>query len=324
MRVLVQSITVFCPDTVPTHPAENYMAEQKDFYKSLLDNLDVGIYFVDDKRRITFWNKGAERLSGYNKDEVVGRWCGDGLLNHTDDEGEVLCNENCPLKKTLIEGGSQKGEFFLKHAQGFRFPVEVTANPIKDDDGNIIGAVEIFTDISPKVTTRQKIEELQEKAYTDVLTGVTNRRYSDIKGKHCCKDLRQYEIPFGLIFIDIDNFKSINDTFGHLVGDEVLKIVAETLSRVVRTNDVVGRWGGDEFVVIVKNVDKIILKKIADKLVKLISTTEVITGGKKVPITISAGAAIGMQEDTLECLLRRADQAMYASKDQGGNRSTFD
>lgn len=300
------------------------MTQIDDFYKTLLVNLDVGIYFVDEKRHITFWNKGAERLTGYKSEDVLGSWCGDGLLNHVDAEGNLLCGTNCPLKDTIADGESRKAEIFLKHARGFRVPVEVTANPIRNEAGKIVGAVEVFTDISPKVTAREQINELSKAAHTDKLTGTANRRYSDLILERSFHDLHHYAIPFGVIFIDIDNFKQVNDQFGHLVGDDAIKIVADTLINAVRTSDLVGRWGGDEFILVLNSINEEILDRIAQKIVMMISTAELKHEQQRIPITISAGLGMAAQEDTLESLISRANTAMYSSKNQGGNRSTFE
>lgn len=299
------------------------MITPDEFYKDLLTNLDVGIYFVDEMRHITFWNKGAERLTGYKSEDVIGSWCGDGLLNHVDEAGNLMCGTACPLKATIQDGKHRKKEVFLKHARGFRVPVEVSADPIRDQSGKIVGAVEVFTDISPKVTARERIRELSKAAYTDKLTGAANRRYSDLILERSFHDLHHYSIPFGAIFLDIDDFKQVNDSYGHLVGDEVIKMVADTLTSTVRTSDLVGRWGGDEFILILDNLDEEILERIANKIVKLISAAELKHKEKRIPITTSAGLSMASEEDTIESLVGRVSRAMYKSKRQGGNRSTL-
>ena len=113
----------------------------ENFYKKLLSRLNIGIYFVDRNRKITFWNKGAEEISGYPEDQVKGHSCADGILMHINEKGEVLCNTGCPLHATIQDGKTRDMVVYMKHAKGHRLPVHVTANPIKDKDGEIIGAV---------------------------------------------------------------------------------------------------------------------------------------------------------------------------------------
>ena len=128
--------------------AENSFSNLPDsFYRQLLHSLDDGIYFVDRFRRIVFWNQGAEKISGYSFDEVQGRFCGDGLLQHVDFDGNIMCGAGCPLTATIKDGQNHEVDVYLKHKNGHRVPVKVISSPVYNADGDIIGAVERFTDI---------------------------------------------------------------------------------------------------------------------------------------------------------------------------------
>ena len=102
------------------------------FFRELIDNSTEGIYFLDRARRITYWNRGAERLTGYPADEVVGRCCADGLLQHMDPNGRLLCNDGCPMEATMRDGRERAAEIFLHHKQGHRVPITVRAFPIRE------------------------------------------------------------------------------------------------------------------------------------------------------------------------------------------------
>src|SRR5512142_1670458 len=121
------------------------MTEEKDFYKDIIDNLYDGVYFVDRDRVITYWNKGAERITGYKAAQVIGRACRDNVLNHVTADGTELCDAECPLAACMWDGKVREADVFLHHADGHRVPVLGRAAPLRDEAGNITGAVETFS-----------------------------------------------------------------------------------------------------------------------------------------------------------------------------------
>ena len=220
------------------------MPEDDTPYKSCLDNLYDGVYFLDPNRKITYWNKAAERLTGYRADEVLGTCCKDNVLMHVDAGGICLCDRSCPAAETLADGQLRQADVFLHHKDGHRIPVSVRVAPIHGTNNEIMGAIQIFSDDSPKAAMAQRIEELRKLALYDPLTGLGNRRYGEMFLQTRFEEMRRYDWPFGIFFIDIDHFKRVNDVHGHDVGDKVLAMVAKTLAANVRSFDVVTRWGG--------------------------------------------------------------------------------
>lgn len=297
----------------------NSQATENQFYKKLMDNLYDGVYFVDDERRITYWNKGAERITGYQSDQVIGRYCHSNILNHVTEAGQYLCQEGCPLLATIKDGQPREAEMYLHHAEGHRVPVQIRTSPIHDDDGEIVGAVETFSNNQVLFKMRRKVDQLEQNILLDTVTGIGNRAYSEIKIKSALGEYKQHGVPFGLLFLDVDRFKNFNDTFGHAVGDKVLKIVANTLSHNLRIIDICGRWGGEEFIVLLSDVDNNGLVEVAEKLRFLISQSDV---GDELTATASFGATLVRDDDTFESLIHRADSLMYQSKINGRNRVT--
>lgn len=285
-----------------------------DFYHELLDNLSEGIYFVDRNRRITYWNKAAERLTGYKASEVAGFKCSDNILVHVDDRGTQFCTSVCPLEATMEDGLPRQVSVYLKHKNGHRLPVSVNANPIRNKMGIIVGAVETFSDNSAAVALNERLNELEQLALIDKLTGVGNRRFADNTIEDKFGELNRYGWPFGVVFCDIDDFKSVNDRYGHDVGDEALKMVAKTLSGAVRSVDSVFRWGGDEFLVAVTNVNAIQLKETAARLKALVAASALPAAGDSLKVTVSVGCTLAQPGDDPQKLLRRVDILMYQSK----------
>ncbi|MEI6047090.1 MAG: GGDEF domain-containing protein, partial [Chloroflexota bacterium] len=299
------------------------MISNGEFYRKLLDHVYDGVYFVDRNRKITFWNKGAEQLTGYTSERVIGSSCSDNLLNHMNEEGTVLCKAGCPLAKTIADGQPRQAQVYLKHADGHRVPVLVRVLPFLDEMGNVVGGVETFSDNSALVTTLSQVNELQRTVARDLLTGVGNRQYIEMKLQSCLSEFKMQLLPFGLLFIDIDHFKRVNDTYGHNTGDKVLKMVANTLSCNVRATDFLGRWGGEEFVALIPNLRENHLANIANKLRHLVAGSQLQVDQHEVRVTISIGATLAQGEDTAETLVGRADQLLYQSKSSGRNCVSF-
>jgi len=293
-----------------------------DFYSKVLDSLGEGVYFVDLNRNITYWNKGAESLTGYAAADMLGRNCADDLLAHVDNQGKTLCLDGCPLLKTMADGSSCKADVFLRHRDGHRVPVSLSVIPVLDPNGQPRGAVEIFTDNSERLALMEKVAELQRDALLDPLTGLANRRYATEALGNMLNQMHRYGWSFGLLFIDIDDFKTINDKYGHDVGDTVLKMVARTLEANSRSFDIVARWGGEEFLVIVVNVDEAKLFRVAYKLRTLVSKSSIHVGNENISVAISVGATLPRAEDTVKILLRRADQLMYENKAKNRQRAS--
>ena len=290
----------------------------------ILDSLFDGVYFVDNEMRITYWNAAAERISGFSRAEVIGSCCADNLLRHVDGAGCDLCNDGCPLSATIGDGKPREAPVFLHHRLGHRVPVSVRTSPVYDERGGVIGAVEIFSDNSSSLRILLEYEKLKQDAFIDPLTGIGNRRYGEMSLSTRMYDLHHHAIPFGLMFLDIDHFKRFNDRYGHKTGDDVLAMVAKSISCALRTIDVVARWGGEEFIVILPGANPVVLRAVAERIRMLIEKSFITAGADRLNVTISLGATVSRVDDTIKTVVGRADRLMYQSKEEGRNRFTVD
>jgi diguanylate cyclase (GGDEF)-like protein/PAS domain S-box-containing protein len=300
------------------------MSDEADFYKEIIDQLYDGIYFVDRDRVITYWNKGAERITGYSSAQTLGRACRDNLLNHVTEDGVQLCHNGCPLAAVMEDGNPRESEVFVHHADGHRLPVVVRATALRDRAGNIIGAIESFSNNSSVINARRRLSEMSQIVYTDALTRVGNRQHMEGRLHALIAEFKNTQKLAGLLFIDIDRFKKVNDTYGHDVGDKALCMVANTICHGLRSTDTIGRWGGEEFVAILYDVfDEKTLLKIAEKIRMLVQVSHLETNTQSLSVTISIGATRLYANDTPESILQRADGLMYRSKQAGRNRVTL-
>lgn len=300
------------------------MSSADDFYKGVLDNLYDGVYFVDRDRRITYWNKGAERITGYARKQVLGHSCRDGLLNHVSVEGVELCKDSCPLAACMDDGKVREADVFLHHADGHRVPVLVRAAPLRDPRGRIIGAVESFSSDTGTLTVRSELHKLRRSIETDALTGVASRQYLQSRLRGVIAEVEHpSDTRAGLLFVDVDDFKHFNDVYGHDAGDKALRMVARTLRNSLRETDVVGRWGGEEFMAILLDVGSLdTLDALAERSRLLVGLSGLNLGDDPMTITVSMGATLFRAGDTAESIVQRADALMYQSKRDGKNRVT--
>jgi len=298
--------------------------KEEEFYKNILFNIQDGVYFVDNKRRITFWNKGAETITGFKSDEIIDKHCYDTILIHVDETNKRFCENGCPLAGTIKDGQNRTVNAFFHHKSGHRVPTQLKTSPIRDSEGKIIGAVEIFNDDSENYENIDVIKKLKKDSLIDILTNIANRKYVEQKISESLNEFNRYGKKFGLLFIDIDHFKEINDNFGHDIGDEILKIVTKTLFKNIRSFDTVGRWGGEEFIVLIQNTEIKLLEKTANKLRSLVGASSYYHHDldKYISVTISIGATISRIGDKLKEMITRSDSLMYQSKKKGRNKVT--
>ena len=289
----------------------------------VLENLHDGLYCTDTHRVITFWNHAAERITGYTAAEVLGRSCAANILVHVDTDGRSLCGGLCPLAMAMADSVGREAEVFLRHKDGHRVPVLVRTGPLKDRAGQVVGGIELFTDLSNILANNSRVRELEQLALLDNLTQLANRTYLLREIEARFEEMRRYGIPFGLLFMDIDFFKRFNDTYGHDVGDEVLKLVASTFVANSRAFDVYGRWGGEEFVGVIRSIDAEDLAALGNRMRVLVNQSFLMHDEARLGVSISLGATVAHPDDTAESLIKRADHLLYQSKKEGRNRLTL-
>lgn len=287
-------------------------------YEQMLNNVYEGVYFVDKTRKITFWNSGAERITGFKADEILGKYCYENILNHVDENGNHLCLEGCPLQKTLSDEKLRVTVLYLHHKEGYRLKVNIKVFPMYNEQNELVGAAEVFVQSKKAFASDLTEKELKSIAYIDQLTKVPNRRATESTLNLHIDEFERDRQQFGIVFLDIDHFKYVNDNYGHNIGDEVLKMIAQTLNQAIRSIDFVGRWGGEEFIIILEDISDENFSTILDKLLMLVRESRLrISDGEEIAVTASLGAAMVRKGDVMETLVARADENMYYVKQNG-------
>ena len=289
-------------------------------FRQVLDAISDGVYVTAEDRRIVYWSAGAETITGYGADEVLGRPCSDEILVHTDLHGNRLCVDGCPLQDCLDTGRERAvSEVFLRRKDGERLAVYVKTTVLEID--GVRYGVEIFGEletVAGKQLTAQ-VQELSASAISDPLTGLFNRRYLDAALAQQFAMFQRLGRRYGIIAVDLDELKAINDSLGHGVGDEAIRFVASILSDNVRKMDVAARYGGDEFVMICSVATPDDLAVHGRRLVRLIHDSRFAPAEDSgLRVTVSAGGTLVAVDDEDErAAMTRADKAMYAAKHNG-------
>ena len=284
---------------------------------STLQGLADAVIATDEQGRVRFMNPVSERLLGRRGDEMLNTPVGKLVVLLDSQRGEPLAD---PAARALASGRPTAAETATVRAQSDAesIPVEVQASPICDGP-RVLGAVLVMRDI----TERRRTEAAQARlTRIDALTSLPNRAALQPQLEAMAAAALRLGSTLGVMFLDLDGFKQVNDSFGHHAGDEVLVEVARRLKEAVRVEDFVARLGGDEFVVLAGNLAQSnSASTVADKLIAAVAQPFALEGGREVSVTLSIGISLCPQDsaDAAE-LLHRADAAMYLAKQRGKNR----
>ncbi len=299
--------------------AELSQLESKKRVQDLLDSTAEAIYGLDMRGNCTFVNQACVRVLGYeNSDELINTNIHD-LIHHTTQDGAHLPEEECKIYNVLLsEEPFHSDTEVMWRADGSSFAVECWSHPIRRD-GKMVGAVVTFLDI-----TERKLQEAKilRQAHFDTLTDLPNRFLSLDRLTQLIRESHRNKRRMAIIFLDLDDFKKINDSLGHEAGDKLLVEIARRLRSKIRAGDTVGRLGGDEFIILLNQITEatdvgLVAKDILDAI-----RHPFILDSRELILTASIGIAIYPYDgETQSDLLRSADSAMYNSKERG--RDTY-
>lgn len=290
-------------------PVSEYSLET---YKAAVDHAPSAIMITNSRGRIEYVNEAFLRSSGYTREEVIGR--SPSMFQSGETDESVYRS----LWQTILSGRIWRGEVMNRRKGGEAYWENMAISPLRDRFGRIAHFVAVREDVTER---RGREEGLRQLAHLDPLTGIGNRRYLIERAEHERIRAERFGSPLSLLMLDIDHFKRINDQFGHAVGDDAICRVARTCADGVREIDVVGRYGGEEFVIVLPGTDLEGARELAERLRRAIGEIEVGSmDGGSCRLSASVGLSTYYHGDGLEQMLAAADAALYRAKSLGRNR----
>lgn len=281
--------------------------------KAAIDQAPTAMMITNRFGRIEYANQAFLACTGYDREELLGRHPRMLLLGHASSSATYRS-----IRSALVAGERWRGELVNVRKGGVEHWVSLAISPVRSGSGRVENYIAVREDI----TERKRFEEsLRRLANFDALTGINNRRHvmelADLEWKRAVR----YGVPLSLLMLDVDHFKQINDTHGHLVGDQAICLVAQACLNAVREIDVVGRYGGEEFVIVLPGTHFAGALELAERLRRRVAGVRLKCGQPHpVSLTASIGVASLQQGDTLEQLLVAADKALYQAKRQGRDK----
>ncbi len=298
-----------------------YQENERDrrFIETLIDTVPIPIFSRDDQQRVTLANPAYAAFLGLPPEGILGRHLGE--LYDQEAVLEIL-EEDQHLQTNPQGHKTFERQFPCRSTNKCRETV-VHKALIRANDGSFQGIVGAIVDMTDQKALQA---ELQNLATTDPLTGAANRHAFMERAERECQRSRRYGHPLSLIMIDIDNFKMINDTYGHSAGDRILQIMCDVCRGTIRESiDHLSRWGGEEFLVLAPETDGAGAAALAERLRQRIADEEIVIDGRPLSFTASFGVATadrGCDNSAMKDLLEQADKCLYRSKSQGRNRVT--
>jgi diguanylate cyclase (GGDEF)-like protein/PAS domain S-box-containing protein len=296
--------------------ADHALLAERERAQITLDSIGDGVISTDKKGKVTYLNLVAERMTGWPRDEAIGRM-------FTEVFRIIHCETREPVPNPMELAVRQNGTVglpahtVLVRRDGLESAIEDSTAPIHDQRGQLVGGVMVFRDVGKARVMESKLSHLSQH---DFLTGLPNRMLLNDRLKNAMALARRHRKRVAVLFVDVDRFKQINDSLGHSIGDKVLQVLGKRLEETVRESDTVCRYGGDEFVIVLSEVEHAQnAARYAEKIRAVLSSPHTIAQ-HDLRVNVSIGISVFPDDgQDAEALIECADAAMYHAKESGRN-----
>lgn len=288
-----------------------------DQYRQILESLPHGLYIIDTNRCIRFWNAGAERITGYLPQEVIGRRCPDTPLRHCDENFANLCDLGCPVDDTVRDGHPREANLYLCHRNGHHVPIHMWVVPIRNEHGIIIGAAETFDEGHRSADAPAPSPSASSSHRPYGLTGVGDAASVRAFLEKALEAFEQRETPVGVLQIALDAFAEFRKAHGGPAAERIAQSVAEALSHSMAKQDVIGQWDEDQFLAVLVDCPPVMLASAADRLRHVAQAVAISWWGDRLSVSLSVGGTAARTGDTVESLLGRTGRALRACLQSG-------
>jgi diguanylate cyclase (GGDEF)-like protein/PAS domain S-box-containing protein len=288
-------------------------------YQSILDGLETGVYVVDRNRRIRFWNEGAEKITGYLRQDVVGHFLRDHLLTTSDASKDLDSDADDPINLAFRDGKPSILNVSILHKDGYRLPIVLRTNPIRDSRGAVIGAAESFERSRASSDTTRRHSALADFGCLDVVTGVAAQGFMETQIRENLITFNEHHIPFGVLLLQIDNLDQYRANRGPGVIPTILRIIAQSLENCLRPTDILGCWEKYQFLAILTDCKESELSLVGERVRRIIGRSEIEWWGDKFSVTSPVGGVVCKVGDNVEAIIARAERSLRESIEKGGN-----
>ncbi|WP_158558742.1 sensor domain-containing diguanylate cyclase [Mitsuokella sp. AF21-1AC] len=288
-------------------------AEGNQMLRTLMDAMPIGCYVLRPDHTVLYWNPAAERLLGFSAEEMQGRRCVDMPLGCSFTDSSRI-GSHCPAIIAYATGKPRTLEMFMRRKDGRDVLLRNTLVPLKDEEGTVRELVSFFVPLTEENYDQGLVKAIYETATRDPLTCLPGRKFMEVCLDEAMEIYRRTEQPFAVLFADVNNFHDINNTYGHAVGDDLLRAFGIALRQYGRKADRFCRWGGDEFVGLLHLKQPDDIKGAAQRFLRIASDCETTENGQTISCRAAIGITVVRKDDTIHTIVARADHYMYLAK----------
>ena len=292
---------------------------EQDVCRMVLEALPVAVYLVNREGKVTLWSAGAEKLTGYLRQDVLGRLCEIEILEH-EEAGSTSPPTASTHPGTLAENVPSHARVSVRCKNGHYLAIRLQSVPLRDEADRPVGTVRTFEPDSPSQFSNRRQDRLGPYGCLDPITGVLNHSMIQARLKESLNLHALYPVPFCVLCYEIDNLPKLIERFGQAAVDAALRVVASAFENGLRPTDFLGRWLDQEFLAILPECGENDVTKVGERLRKLVERASISWWGDTLHTTVSIGATVAHDSDTVSTLLARAENALRQSSKMGGNR----
>jgi diguanylate cyclase (GGDEF)-like protein/PAS domain S-box-containing protein len=288
-------------------------------YRSILQGLQTGVYLVDTSRRIRFWNDGAERITGYLSQDVVGHFLRDHFLAASGENGDFKSDSEDPISLVFRDGKPSITEVSILHKNGSRVPIVLRTTPIRNSHGTVFGAAETFYRNQAASDWTRRQAGLAEFGCLDEMIGVPPQSFMETQLRENMTTFTEHKIPFGILIFEVDHLDQFRSRRGSGVVPAILRVVAQTVENCLHPTDLVGCWSDHQFLAVLGECKEADVTRVGGKVMRMVAQSEMEWWSDKFSVTCSFGGAGSRVDDTWKSLAARAEKSLHESIRKGGN-----
>jgi PAS domain S-box-containing protein/diguanylate cyclase (GGDEF)-like protein len=297
--------------------------DDPDFFRNVLESLQTAVYMVDRDQKVIFWNDGAERITGYLRQDVVGRSCREEVLALDESANSFVSDANGAIRSALRDGKPAVANISIRHKEGHRVLVRLRAVPIRNSHGTVIGAAESFEESLSVSEWDRRHAKLAEYGCLDENTDLPTQEFTMARLRQALATFETFRIPVSVLSIQLDQTDDFRAKFGPAAVMAILRAVERSLENSLRPTDLLGHGVNNQFLAVLSECKESEVSKVAERLRKMVGYAEIKWWGRDLTVTASFGGTGAKPGDTAESIIGRAESTLAKCVVSGGNCITI-